>query len=445
MKPRNSVDSFSELLIKNIIVIGFILITIVSKAQFVSIPKPQYQQIGFSPIVDSNTIITFNSQKVLIYTIIPFDTIFISPPKANRTCNISYLYNYSKKVFVVNEIDSLNFNYLFATIDGGLNWIQLVLPSGKKPSYYTCDLAMKKFYFSESSPTNNRIYSYEATTNTLDSFYFNFKERNIKTLNNSKGYLLIYDTIAPYNLRGIAKTLDDSKSFSLIGGINYSIAPFSKNGSNNGSLNNIFFVSDNFWIAEYGYDSSTYRIKQIMASPDGGISWHTIIYSGITMLSIASQQTAYIYQEKSGGKGNLFQISESGANICLTAFQRRISSMQFFNSAQGIILSLDTPNNQSGVWKVINGGGTPCSLMGIKNKIIEAERISISPNPASNQLIITCNSYQQTHEYKIYSLLGSLVLEGTIKEKENKIDINSLQSGFYLISIGSTSTKFIKD
>ena len=72
----------------------------------------------------------------------------------------------------------------------------------------------------------------------------------------------------------------------------------------------------------------------------------------------------------------------------------------------------------------------------------------IYPNPARD-LIYIKNENAEYAEYRIVNTLGTLLLTGIISsDKRTEININGLQSGFYIIYIlnskGSFSSKFIK-
>ena len=64
---------------------------------------------------------------------------------------------------------------------------------------------------------------------------------------------------------------------------------------------------------------------------------------------------------------------------------------------------------------------------------------SLFPNPSSDLLII--NSALQNTDWRITNQTGKTILMG----KENKIDISTLTSGHYLITIDNITKKFIKE
>ena len=73
-------------------------------------------------------------------------------------------------------------------------------------------------------------------------------------------------------------------------------------------------------------------------------------------------------------------------------------------------------------------------------------KINLYPNPVQKNLFIDS---QETQNYKLYSILGSKISEGTLSVG-NSIDCSSLTSGVYLLNLtndlGNVSTvKFVKD
>jgi hypothetical protein len=64
--------------------------------------------------------------------------------------------------------------------------------------------------------------------------------------------------------------------------------------------------------------------------------------------------------------------------------------------------------------------------------------IRISPNPVIENLMIYSN---EGEKFEIYSVYGIKVLEGIT---QIQIDVRTLNSGFYLLKIGTVITKFIK-
>ena len=70
---------------------------------------------------------------------------------------------------------------------------------------------------------------------------------------------------------------------------------------------------------------------------------------------------------------------------------------------------------------------------------------TIYPNPTSNHLVITyITNTDIPSTYRITTLLGQTVKSGLITSDNQQIDIHDLNQGFYFITIGETTLKFIK-
>ncbi len=175
-----------------------------------------------------------------------------------------------------------------------------------------------------------------------------------------------------------------------------------------------------------------------------GTTWKILFNFDVKNVSVASKSCVYITKQI-GPLGDLYQVSNYGNKICKTAFKGSIENMYFWNSDRGLILTADTPNKQPGIWSVTNGGGAPCSITGIKEKITYNDIISLYPNPSRNQITIANYSMVNHSIYQIFNLLGTLVQQGILEEKETKINIKTLASGLYFIKIGDTTLKFVKE
>lgn len=75
--------------------------------------------------------------------------------------------------------------------------------------------------------------------------------------------------------------------------------------------------------------------------------------------------------------------------------------------------------------------------------IFEEKGLKVSPNPASEFLIIENNEISQT--IKIISLFGKIEMILNIKEGDYKIDVSGLSAGLYFLKTESNNSyKFIK-
>lgn len=82
------------------------------------------------------------------------------------------------------------------------------------------------------------------------------------------------------------------------------------------------------------------------------------------------------------------------------------------------------------------------------DEVNDSEQINIYPNPANEYLHLDFAGDFHPNEYKIRNMLGGLVAEGRILNKNESFNVSKLTSGIYLIEVnsskGMTSTKFIK-
>jgi hypothetical protein len=93
----------------------------------------------------------------------------------------------------------------------------------------------------------------------------------------------------------------------------------------------------------------------------------------------------------------------------------------------------------------IQGYDGECNFLNIEE--LEAERISIYPNPVKDLLRIDNTSTTEITSIKLYDVLGRLVL--TEKENVDQIDVSHLDSGIQFIDIeteqGTVIKKIIKE
>lgn len=81
------------------------------------------------------------------------------------------------------------------------------------------------------------------------------------------------------------------------------------------------------------------------------------------------------------------------------------------------------------------------STVGI-SELGDVSNILVYPNPSNNAIRVT-NTKNSNFDVTIYSLLGTVVLKGNYSSDE-LIDISSLTTGLYFISIDNKITKFCK-
>lgn len=90
--------------------------------------------------------------------------------------------------------------------------------------------------------------------------------------------------------------------------------------------------------------------------------------------------------------------------------------------------SPETNSGQYQVWKLVS----TCSKQNTTQK-----DIIISPNPATNELIINNNDYNNV---EIYNVNGKRVLKQSINEKTEKVNVSTLNNGLYIIKLSGKTT-----
>ena len=74
----------------------------------------------------------------------------------------------------------------------------------------------------------------------------------------------------------------------------------------------------------------------------------------------------------------------------------------------------------------------PCTYLNI-NSIKEEKSLNIYPNPTNDLLHIDNLKIQST--YRLLSVVGATVQQGTLKEGDNTISIQSIPNGMYMLEI----------
>ena len=72
--------------------------------------------------------------------------------------------------------------------------------------------------------------------------------------------------------------------------------------------------------------------------------------------------------------------------------------------------------------------------------------LTVYPNPANNVLFVETRliaSLPTANEYRITNLMGQTLLQGNINAENQQIDISTLPSGMYFISVGEQTSKFM--
>jgi hypothetical protein len=77
-----------------------------------------------------------------------------------------------------------------------------------------------------------------------------------------------------------------------------------------------------------------------------------------------------------------------------------------------------------------------------------ANKLSVFPNPASNDLVVTTNLNTHDYQVNIHDLAGKLLIAESNFESNEKVDVSKLVRGYYFITIQNSheilKTSFIK-
>lgn len=75
-----------------------------------------------------------------------------------------------------------------------------------------------------------------------------------------------------------------------------------------------------------------------------------------------------------------------------------------------------------------------------------ASRSTLSPNPATDKLLLTVNSADNISSYRITNLVGQVVNQGVVSGNGKSIDVSTLAKGMYLVNLfsGNNKTETVK-
>ena len=195
----------------------------------------------------------------------------------------------------------------------------------------------------------------------------------------------------------------------------------------------------------YAWGNSIYSNFLIKINENGNVIWSKNIQSPNDewLYSVAAssdggylltgQYNGTIYVAKADANGNVGcnesdagMISVSPATIVTTMTLAQMAVIPVMNNCATIINSA-TPVN------------TLCENITSVEEV-NMKQFSIYPNPASDYLIVVG---VEKGTLKIFNSLGKLVLEKELNSKEEKINVNDLSNGMYLISIDNDLKKII--
>lgn len=137
---------------------------------------------------------------------------------------------------------------------------------------------------------------------------------------------------------------------------------------------------------------------------------------------------------------------ENGDN-CTQVIHLKVINGQHTWPGSAIVLAgtnLDIKASKE-VWNFLRNynlnGLIGCGTASIDNHSSSSE-FSVSPNPCTDEISIS-NVYQSNH-YELFSCVGNLVMSGYLSAAHSNINISSLNPQCYLLRIGGTTIRIIK-
>jgi len=136
----------------------------------------------------------------------------------------------------------------------------------------------------------------------------------------------------------------------------------------------------------------------------------------------AANGTSFSAPILAGGIACLWEALPNKTNAEIMQLVRASASQ--FNSPDSF-LGYGIPDLQAAL-------NTALSIEDIANK---TNAIQLYPNPVKDSFWVTLSDGSENYSLRVFNILGRLVLEKQIAKVDSKIDLSSLKSGMYLISI----------
>jgi hypothetical protein len=188
-----------------------------------------------------------------------------------------------------------------------------------------------------------------------------------------------------------------------------------------------------------GTDQTVCEGDQVTLVGAGGSNyqWNNGVSEGVSFTAIASQEYIVIGEDGNGCIGT-------------DTVQIIVNSHTTGNQSETALDSYTWPVNnqtyaQSGTYTAVIPNSAGCdskitldltlSFTGIDEQ--ENSKIIISPNPASEYFMIIAPDELIGESYSILDLNGKTLQEGTLTQKEQKIDIGNLSEGTYMFKINN--------
>ncbi|PQV46520.1 putative secreted protein (Por secretion system target) [Jejuia pallidilutea] len=147
-------------------------------------------------------------------------------------------------------------------------------------------------------------------------------------------------------------------------------------------------------------------------------------------------------------------ISTADGSTVVEEYTAPLATLGLTDAAITVVASgfLDPSANGNGpafgLWVALPAGGALVELPTSALSIEDVKRIGVNiyPNPVNTILNINLRASLKT-EVKLYDLSGRLVIEETLNGINNQVDVNSLNSGIYMLNIsnknGEATTKIM--
>lgn len=215
-------------------------------------------------------------------------------------------------------------------------------------------------------------------------------------------------------------------------------------------------LTNDLWIADVG-QGTIEEINKVSFS-SGGLNYGWRCYEGTQAYNTSGcpdpSELTFPVAEYNHSVG----YSVTGGYVYHGNVYSDIQNLYFFADLNGFIGTVDSENNLvnhgnfGGTWvsfgEDINGEVYIADLSGSIYKIIGGEildndnftnsNVSIYPNPASDSLNIKSSNNTIIRSINIYDLKGSTVLtKDNVGLSENKISINLLEDGIYMVKVTS--------
>ena len=341
---------------------------------------------------------------------------WLTLPVQNSTKILSIFFSDLNNGFFTTD----NQNLSYKTTDGGNNWSQIYCQTNYPGKVYFKNNNVG-FYYSDASSSNNFSY----TTNGGSSWTAYYSQlgpiANIHFSNSTTnvGYLITTSG-------NIHKTNNNGLTWNLV------------HTGNTGSIfSSVYFIDD-----LVGFRASYGPFCGIEKTIDGGVTWSLFMQGGWKKILFSNPTTSFISKYEIGQvntnpiyKAN-YQNSSLQSFSLMTGTNTNISNSDYIIDFQFPTANIGYAISTNKYLYKIN------TNLGLNEN--ENLKALIYPNPAQKILNIE-NINLESENYFIFDINGKFVAKGKVKEQ--KIEIEALNSGIYLLEIGENlkKIKFVKN